>query len=120
MQVQEAPPRLPAAELPHVAPPPSPDGRGARAGLAAGCALLWAAGLVLAAFARDRWGLGGEGVVVLGALAATAAVVGSVLAAVAWTRARSFFAAFVDPWLSPPGWAVFAVGVAVGLPFTAT
>src|SRR4051794_40634024 len=119
MQVQEAPPRLPEAEFPHVAPPPSHDGRGARAGLAAGCALLWAAVLLLAAVARDRWGLGGDGVVVLGALAGAAAVAGSVLAAVAWTRARSFFGALVDPWLSPPGWAVFSVGVAVALPFMA-
>jgi hypothetical protein len=39
---------------------------------------------------------------------------------VAWSRSPSFRAAFVEPWASPPGWAVFALGVAAGLPFVGT
>jgi hypothetical protein len=120
MQVQEAPPRVPEAELPPLDTPPTTEGRGAGAGLAAGCALLWAGALLLAAMARARWGIGGDGVRVLVGLGAAGAVAAAALAAVARARSRSFLAAFVDPWLAPPGWAVFAVGVAVGLPFVAT
>ena len=120
MQVQEAPPRVPEAELPHVGPPSPPERSGPATGLAAGCALLWGAAFLLAAFARERWGLGGDGVVALAALGGAVAAAGLVLAAVAWPRSRSFHAAFIAPWASPPGWAVFALGVAVGLPFMAT
>jgi hypothetical protein len=120
MQVQEAPPRAPEAELPHVGPPPPPARPGATAGLAAGCALLWGVALLLAGFARERWGLGGDAVVALTAVGGAVVAGGLVLLAVAWSRSPSFRAAFVEPWASPPGWAVFALGVAAGLPFVGT
>src|SRR5829696_3578290 len=115
MQGQDAPPLAPEAELPLVGPPPVVDRSIPALGLAAGVALLWGAGLLLAAGGRDRWGVGGDG----GGVLAGAGVVAAVAAVLA-TRPRSLRAALLGPWAAPPGWAVFALGVAVGLPFLAT
>ncbi len=122
MQVQEAPPPTPEAELLHVEPPPDPSRSADGAGLAAGCALLSGAGLLLAAVGRARWGLGGDGVGALATVGATLTVVGLVVAVLAWTgtRPRSLRASLLAPWTRPNGWAVFVLGVAIGLPFLAT
>lgn len=122
MQVQEAPPPTPEAELLPVERPPEPPRSVAGAGLAAGCALLCGAGLLLAAGGRARWGLGGDGVGALATIGCTLIAAGLLLALLAreGARPRSLRAALLRPWSPPSGLAAFCLGVAIGLPFLAT